>query len=40
MRYVVGRQIVAESVAFIDGAPEGARSGLNRKAEQLRMPVA
>ena len=32
MRRVVGRQVVAESVAFIDGAPERARSGLNREA--------
>ena len=30
MRYVVGRQVVAEFVALVDGAPEGARSGLNR----------
>ena len=32
MGYVVGRQVVAESVALVDRAPEGARSGLNRKA--------
>src|ERR1700734_1460038 len=29
MRCVVGRQVVTESVALVDGAPEGARSGLN-----------
>src|ERR1700735_1088916 len=35
MRRIVGRQVVAEPVAFIDGAPEGARSGLNRKARTV-----
>src|SRR5271163_5359623 len=35
MRYVVGRQVVAESVALVDGAPERAGSGLNRKARTI-----
>ena len=32
MRRIVGRQVVAKPVALVDGAPERARSGLNRKA--------
>ena len=35
MRRIVGRQVVAKSVALVDGAPERARSGLNRKARAI-----
>ena len=35
MRRVVGRQVVAKSVALVDGAPERAGSGLNRKARTI-----
>ena len=34
-RRVVGRQIVAQPVALVDGAPERARCGLNRKARTI-----
>ena len=35
VRRVVGRQIVAESVALVDGAPERASSRLDRKARAI-----
>ena len=35
MRRVVGRQVVAEAVALVDGAPERAGSGLNREARTI-----
>ena len=34
-RRIVGRQVVAESVALVDGAPERAGSGLDRKARTI-----
>ena len=34
-RRIVGRQVVAESVALVDGAPERAGSGLNREARAI-----
>ena len=35
MRCIVGREVVAKSVAFVDGAPERARSRLDRKARTV-----